>query len=1137
MVCLLATVFMLTLFVADQATAQPAQRGGVTAAIKADVIKTRLKEVEASTDLDENIQAAVVELYRKALSNLEAAAVNEETARTYIQARKTAPDKARTLRAKLEKARQAQPVITLHATEKTTVEQIERKLLAEKANLAAVGARLSDLETQLADEMDRPNVIRERLMEARLLQDQVTAELKKPIPPDELPLLTEARRWNLQTRWQALNSEIRMLDQELLSRPMRIDLLKAEIDEATYSSGRIQKRIQLLKELVNQRRQDQAEQAQVEAEADVSKIEQEGRHPLVQKLARQNARLSEQLSHISAQLGKVASSDQAVNAETKRIEDEFRSTRQKLEAAGLNQALGQVLLEQRRSLPDLNDFRKKEKQYGKLIAQATLRQIQYGEERRRLRNVGAYVDSLMADLPPEEAVKIRPDLTDLAKKRKKLMDKAIALNDAYLRALGEFDFAERRFMNSVQAYKDFLAEHLLWVRSLPPPKLAMLRAFPLQVYDLLLPAHWANVAEVLLLQANESPLMWLGFIVVIILLWKTRDMYKALSASGKRVIKPRSDSFSHTFKAVWLTLLLAAPWPLLLAMVGWELKGSFEASNFTKALGHALSVLAPACFYLLTFRTMCVPGGLADAHFRWPAESLSLLRRDLRRLIITFLPSALFAMVVLNSNIVNLAGGLGRLAFALMMLALSMFFYHLFGPNQKTLHAFIVRHPHTPLARYRKLWLLLSLLLPVLLMVLAISGYLYTAGILTASLVHTLWLVLGCIVLHQLAVRWLLMTRRKLAFEAAIERRRAELEVEQPSEIEAGDKEGMREGETEEPEIDLVALSEESRKLLNTIIPLMFIMGLWFIWSDVLPAFGFLENISLWHHTAVIEGKEQLVSETLADLVLALLVVLFTVVAFKRFPSLLEIILLQRFSVTPGGRYAATTLSRYAIAAIGTLTALNIIGASWSQVQWLAAALSVGIGFGLQEIVANFISGIILLFERPIRVGDVVTVGDTNGTVTRIRIRATTIRNWDRQELLVPNKEFITGRLLNWSLSDQTTRIKIPVGIAYGSNVERAMALMNEAARENEEVLAKPEPSIIFDQFGDNSLNLTLRCFVGTQEARMPTLTELHKAINDKFNAAGIVISFPQRDVHIDTTQPLDIRIHRSGSMDDESER
>jgi potassium efflux system protein len=197
------------------------------------------------------------------------------------------------------------------------------------------------------------------------------------------------------------------------------------------------------------------------------------------------------------------------------------------------------------------------------------------------------------------------------------------------------------------------------------------------------------------------------------------------------------------------------------------------------------------------------------------------------------------------------------------------------------------------------------------------------------------------------------------------------------------------------------------------------------------------------------------------------------------------------------------------------------IGVDWSKLHWLVAAL--GMGFGLREIVANFISGIIILFERPIRIGDVVTVGDTDGVVARIQSRATTIRNWDGKELMVPNKEFITGRLLNWSLSDQATHIVLSVGIAYGSNVRQAMQLLEEAARENENVLDDPPPSVIFESFGDNSLGLLLRCFVVSIDLRYPTMSTLNEFINEKFNAAGIVIVFPQRDLHLNTIRPLQV--------------
>jgi potassium efflux system protein len=250
-------------------------------------------------------------------------------------------------------------------------------------------------------------------------------------------------------------------------------------------------------------------------------------------------------------------------------------------------------------------------------------------------------------------------------------------------------------------------------------------------------------------------------------------------------------------------------------------------------------------------------------------------------------------------------------------------------------------------------------------------------------------------------------------------------------------------------------------------------------------------------------------------------------VLLKRMPALLEIVLLRRSAMSGADRYTVTTVTNYVIGATGILLVLGTLGASWSQLQWTAAALSVGIGFGLQEIVANFISGLIILFERPIRVGDTVTVGDTDGVVTRIRIRATTIRNFDRKELLVPNKEFIIGRLLNWSLSDPVTRVVLVVGVAYGSDVERASAIMTRIARANEHVIDEPPPVVTFDTFGDNALTLTLRAFVDSVDVRIGTISALNRAINQAFTDAGISIAFPQRDLHLDTTRPLQIELRR----------
>ena len=179
------------------------------------------------------------------------------------------------------------------------------------------------------------------------------------------------------------------------------------------------------------------------------------------------------------------------------------------------------------------------------------------------------------------------------------------------------------------------------------------------------------------------------------------------------------------------------------------------------------------------------------------------------------------------------------------------------------------------------------------------------------------------------------------------------------------------------------------------------------------------------------------------------------------------------------------------------------------------AALSVGLGFGLQEIVANFVSGLVILFERPVRVGDTVTVGQLTGTVSQVRIRATTITDWDRKEIIVPNKSFITEQVINWTLTDPITRIVIKVGISYGSDVDKARGVMMQTLTSLPAVLDDPEPRVYFTGFGDSSLDFVLHAYSRQLSDRLPMIDEIHRAILAALREHGIQIPFPQRDLHI----------------------
>jgi len=232
-------------------------------------------------------------------------------------------------------------------------------------------------------------------------------------------------------------------------------------------------------------------------------------------------------------------------------------------------------------------------------------------------------------------------------------------------------------------------------------------------------------------------------------------------------------------------------------------------------------------------------------------------------------------------------------------------------------------------------------------------------------------------------------------------------------------------------------------------------------------------------------------------------------------PGLVDILILNHLPIDASTRNAAAAVSSYVVIVIGLVWSARLVGVHWTQVQWLVTALTFGLAFGLQEIFANFVSGIIILFERPVRVGDVVTVDGVTGVVTKTRARATMIRDFDLKELIVPNKEFITGRVLNWTLSDEVTRLVLPVGIAYGSDVEQAIRLLLDIVQKHSLVLSEPAPTVHFEAFGDSALNLVVRAYVGKLGDRLAAASELLTSFYRTLAEHQIEIPFPQRDLHI----------------------
>jgi potassium efflux system protein len=231
--------------------------------------------------------------------------------------------------------------------------------------------------------------------------------------------------------------------------------------------------------------------------------------------------------------------------------------------------------------------------------------------------------------------------------------------------------------------------------------------------------------------------------------------------------------------------------------------------------------------------------------------------------------------------------------------------------------------------------------------------------------------------------------------------------------------------------------------------------------------------------------------------------------------ALLEDEVLPRAHLARGVPHSIAALAQYTVLLIGFLLAVAAAGFDWSRVTLLAGAFGVGVGFGLQNVINNFVSGLILLFERPIQVGDTVQQGDLFGEVRRIGIRSSTVRTWQGAEVIVPNANLISEQVVNWTLSDRNRRIDLKVGVAYGTDPEQVLALLRRVAEEHPDVLREPPPLALFTDFGDSSLDFELRVWTTQPDRIFVIRSTLAVAIHGALRDAGITIPFPQRDLHL----------------------
>jgi len=1078
-------------------------------------IKARIADLEAIEGPDKETKA-ILELYRNALAQIVGARADDELSAQYKQvidgsARQQArlEQQLRQQRKGFEKNRE----IPLNLSLDELKQQLDKAIAGNSLDQS----RLSDLESELRKERLRPDQTSAELQEVK--QKQNRAERKQPGVD-----AGKAQRLVWLANKRAFASRIRRLEMERLRHTPHLSLLKIGIELARGQVKHSKFQMELLQERLNKLLAEEAREARQAAE----KAQQDtlGEHPVVGKEAEYNSQLSLELGTLTKKIEQVIERRGEVKSRFKRIKQNRERVQQQMDIVGLDESLGELLLAQSRTMLNVRKLKLLVEKYRKQMSLVRVQQFRLEDELQTLSEdsgIARFIaEVLPVDLGQHGLFAFSQTMEQLIQDRVKLLRKLLAEYGRYETALNDLSLEQHQLSNEVAGYQEFLNRNLVWIPSASQLGMDDLGRVREALGWLFSQRNWSAVAskfwQTLLRFPARSGLLLL---TVVVLIMSRRRMLDQMEEVIPKIGKVNHDRFRFSVVALLYTLLLALPPALAVGGVGWLLYKD-ESASFAWAVG--MSAMAVSALYMVLrfVRYLLMPNGLARNHLRWDPHAVDVYARVLPWFTVLIVPAAFIAGITELELQEGYWNSLGRIA-SIMITLIMLWFAHIsFNPNYGALSR--SRHTIVQGLRLRVLWYPLVFLLALGLLVLTFEGYHYTAVALKRLLFTSFSIGVVFLLLHSFAKRWLMVAQRRLALRRALARREAAPEAKAAKE--AADAAGEGVPEVDELEaVNLASISEQTQRLLRVTAVASFFAVMFFLWSSLTPALGGLDDILLWRYQAAGVTDAALASVSVWDLLLSITVVILMLFAVRNLPGLLEMAILQPLALEPGNRYAVTSISRYLIFATGFFVALNLLGISWDDVQWLVAAMGVGLGFGLKEIFANFFSGLIILFERPIRIGDTVTIDNLSGTVTKIRIRATTVTDWDNKEQVIPNQNFLINPLINWTLSDPITRVVFNLGIAYGSDTEKALQVITDVVHAHPEVLEEPRSTVFFIGFGDSSLDFEVRVFVPERLRRMPLRHDLHMALNKALAEAGIEIPFPQRDLHLRSIAPgLDLK-------------
>ena len=886
-------------------------------------------------------------------------------------------------------------------------------------------------------------------------------------------------------------------------------LYNARLDEKKQAQQNQQQLLSQIQEALNIKLV-QASKNKVE-EAEKSQQKNKNTNPVISKELDFNTSISEELLKKTTEISQLSQDNLRIKNVLDNLQQTQRNIEEQISSLQGTLVLSRIINKQRQSLPQDKVIKGLSKQ----IADLRVRVFDISEFKDSLVDTQAYISKLESREKTTFTDAEKAQLEEILQTRSKTLSELLKLLNNQLNLSINIELNQQQVKTISDALQQKLQQQSFWVKSNSEMDLEWFARFPgLAGYELteiskkLDFSNWKD-------NIGLAGLLIGGLSLLTFFIRRQHDRIKQkLTKINNSMLTVPTDSQWNTPMAIFWTVVLCLPSTFMFLIV-FVLVTYICFLDPTEVWPWGLKM----AFYWLYFAFMLAmlrPNGIAYRHFNMPQSSNAVFRKILKH-------SVWVIGLLLNTSIFNNVTEYGIaydvIGQAMTVLVLVSVLFVVVPGFRMGIATYQKAASYKRDAKPMLLGLvrILLVLAPIALIVLIVMGYYYTASQIIEHLVASYFAIVTWIIIRNMVYRGFNVSSRRLSYRRLQEKRalaQAKAQAQQNGQEQTVETEDSA-LVLQDDAISVSDIKNQMLKITDLVLWTALFGLLYWVWSDLVTVAYYLKEITLWQQATTTEAGTVMESITLLNLLVAMIVLIVTYILVKNLGGLLETLVFSNLNLSQGTPYTITTIFTYLLIIIGASIAFASLGMSWSKLQWLFTALSVGLGFGMQEIFGNFVSGIIILFERPVRVGDMVTIGSFNGTVSKIRIRATTLIDNDRKEVIVPNKAFITERVVNWALTSSMTRLVISVGVAYGSDLELVKRLLLQAAEENEAVLKDPAPAAYFLTFGASTLDHELRVYVGQLSDRIRTIDALNRRIDELFMANNIEIAFNQLDIFI----------------------